>query len=58
MAFFCTVNPKIIRPKIYLSTSNEINAVATQKDIIVYAGLIYNVIKLINEKYTDEVLDK
>lgn len=55
---FCTVNPKIIRPKIYLSTSNEINAVATQKDIIVYAGLICNVIKLINEKYTDEVLDK
>lgn len=54
----CTSNPKTFRPKIYLSTSNEINAVAMQKDIIVYAGLVYNAIKLINEKYTDEVLDK
>lgn len=51
-------NPKTFRPQIYLSASTDINAVSTQKDIVVYAGLIFNVIKLINEKYTDEILDK
>lgn len=51
-------NPKIFRPQIYLSASTNINAVSTQKDIIVYTGLIFNVIMLINEKYTDEILDK
>lgn len=54
----CSSYPEVFKPKIYLSASNEINAVSTQKDIIVYTGLVYNVIKLINEKYTDDVLDK
>lgn len=53
-----SLNPKTFRPKIYLSTSDEINAFSTKKDIIVHAGLVFNVIKLINEKYTDSVLDK
>ena len=50
--------PHIFRPKIYLSSSEEINAVSSQKDIVVYTGLILTVISLINQKYTDAVLDK
>lgn len=51
-------NPKTFKPKIYFSMSDEINAVSMQREIIVHAGLVFSVIKLIDEKYTDEVLDK
>lgn len=51
-------NPQIFRPQLYLSASHEINAVSIQKDIIVYTGLIENVISLIEKKYPDHVLEK
>ena len=40
--------PKTFRPRLYISSSGEINAVAIGSgEIVVYAGLIFEVIKLI-----------
>lgn len=51
-------NPRTFKPQVYLSASMNINAASMREDIIVYAGLIFNAIELINEKYTDKVLDE
>ena len=51
--------PKTFRPRLYISSSGEINAVAIGSgEIVVYAGLIFEVIKLIEQKYTDDILNE
>ena len=51
--------PKTFRPRFYISLSNEINAVAVgSSEIVVYAGLIFKVIELIEQKYTDDILNE
>lgn len=45
--------------KISVGLSNEINAVAVgSSEIVVYAGLIFKVIELIEQKYTDDILNE
>lgn len=51
--------PKTFRLRFYISLSNEINAVAVgSSEIVVYAGLIFKVIELIEQKYTDDILNE
>ena len=53
------VYPKTFRPQLYISSSKEINAVAIGRcEIVVYAGLIFKVIELIDQKYTDDILNE
>lgn len=51
--------PKIVKPHIFFSDSNEINA-STYRDsyIIIYSGLIMNASDLIKKRYTKDVLKK
>lgn len=49
----------VFKPELYLSDSNECNAVARQgKTIIIFAGLILHQADYIEQKYTPEVLEK
>lgn len=51
--------PKTFRPQLYISSSKEINAVAIGNgEIVIYAGLIFKVIELIEQKYTDDILNE
>ncbi len=51
--------PKTFRPQLYISSAKEINAVAIGNgEIVVYAGLIFKVIELIEQKYTDDILNE
>ena len=50
---------KTFRPQLYISSSDEINAVAIgSNEIVIYAGLIFKVIELIEQKYTDDILNE
>lgn len=51
--------PKAFRPKLYVSNSLECNAFAYMgKDIIIHSGLILSAAKLIEQRYSEELLKK
>lgn len=55
--------PKVYKPRIYLADKNEPNAFAQPTGeadgyIVVFSGLIFSFLNLIEEKYTEDVLKK
>lgn len=52
------IHKNVFRPELYASTSAEVNACARDKYIFIYSGLVMKVVNVIENKYTDEVLDK
>lgn len=50
--------PTAFRPDIYLSDGSEENAFTDGSRIIVYSGLIFNSVALLNQRYSPEVIDR
>ena len=51
--------PKAFRPELFVSDSDEINAFAYNgNEIIIHSGLIFSAVKLIEQRYTEELLRK
>lgn len=54
-----TTYPNAFKPELYISDSQDCNAVARQgKSIIIFSGLILQEAELIENKYTPEILEK
>ena len=53
-----SIHSGVFCPELYASASKAVNACARDKCIYIYSGLVMEVVDVIENKYTEEVLDK
>ena len=54
-----TKYPKAFRPELYIAEEDEANALAVEgKYIVVFSGLIFKAARLIEQRYTKDILEK